>query len=42
MRTVGATVERSDTTASGPITCTGPAGLRVPSYRLVSIDEMVA
>jgi hypothetical protein len=41
IRTVRATIARSETTASRPITCTGPVGLRVPSYRVVSIDEMV-
>jgi hypothetical protein len=41
-RTVRATVARSETTASEPITCTGPVGLWVPGYRLVSLDEMPA
>jgi hypothetical protein len=38
-RTVHATVARSQATAPTAITCTGPVGQRVPSYRLVSIDE---
>jgi hypothetical protein len=38
-RTLRVTVERTDEHPSTPITCTGPVGLRVPSYRLVSIEE---
>jgi hypothetical protein len=37
-RTVHATVARDEATAPTAITCTGPLGQRVPSYRLVSID----
>ena len=36
-RTVVATVARGETTALTAITCTGPLGQRVPTYRLVSI-----
>jgi hypothetical protein len=39
LRTVRATVARDESAAAEPITCTGPAGLRVPRYRLVSLDE---
>jgi hypothetical protein len=37
-RTLRVIVERTEGHASTPITCTGPVGLRVPSYRLVSIE----
>jgi hypothetical protein len=37
-RTVRVTVARTQDEASTPITCSGPVGLRVPSYRLVSIE----
>jgi hypothetical protein len=38
-RTVCVIVARSETSAPTSLTCTGPVGLRVPSYRLVAIDE---
>jgi hypothetical protein len=37
--TVRAEIARNATTASTPITCTGPVGLQVPAYRLVSLEE---
>jgi hypothetical protein len=38
-QTVHATVARGETTAPTALTCTGPVGQLVPSYRLVSIRE---
>jgi hypothetical protein len=37
-RTVRVSVFRSEAAAPTSLTCTGPVGLRVPSYRLVSIE----
>jgi hypothetical protein len=37
-RTLRVSVARAETSAAAPLTCTGPVGLRVPSYRLIAIE----
>ena len=41
-RTIAVTVSRTVAPASTALTCTGPTGLRLPSYRLVAIEPVTS